>query len=589
MRAHLKPISLKEATSLGVILYYCHRSAARFYSKFWRKMHTFLRLLVCFLFAASGLANALENHVIMVRGVQISPSDGASFYNFQTWDYAVKEKESEYAKYFEFAFYEDISAIHFYEFTNDYDPVWAVNNLSEAERIDYRESFLMFKASLDLDIEGEFESEIWPQRVALSGAVSSEIIKLVELIYSRFPESDYAFSYQGHGGPGGDILISDATGQGLISPKDSAKMLRTWTDIIGKKLIFIDFGGPCSKGGFSDLATFCPYVDYYIASDHANGGYVQDSDDYERQETFNIDSQWHNIFSQSDSLIVALEKRIELTRERYLDARIDLTARNHKQANYLYSCPAFNTFAPAYIGAVKSLGLDLYQAASPSLVPQNKYIPYIYDLKDSVIALDDPALLSSFEEIIVARSDNRDFFNWEQGYNGIFAPNFYNAYGSENLDFSEQLPLTPSVLPQLAVGDLESQTDEIAISGGVSSDDRKNYKNEFEVGDRINITALIEPSPEHVGEQIDVIVAIINVKQGVTLLLTPSGLITYGGEAKIPSYFSKLAAPRVLVEILDGFSLSRAEAGSYAVHVGYQLQGAANLYFNAEPIRFDVE
>jgi hypothetical protein len=50
-----------------------------------------------------------------------------------------------------------------------------------------------------------------------------------------------------------------------------------------------------------------------------------------------------------------------------------------------------------------------------------------------------------------------------------------------------------------------------------------------------------------------------------------------------------LAAPRVLVEILDEFSLSRAEAGSYAVHVGYQLQGAANLYFNAEPIWFDVE
>jgi len=499
-------------------------------------MQLFLRSLVCLLLAASGLANALENHVIMVRGVQISPSDGASFSSFQTWDYAVKEKESEYAKYFEFAFYDDISAIHFYEFTNDYDPVWAVNNLSEEEQIDYRESFLMFKASLDLDIEGEFESEIWPQRVALSGAVSNEIIKFVELIYSRFPESDYAFSYQGHGGPGGDILISDATRQGLVSPKDSAKMLRTWTDIIGKKLIFIDFGGPCSKGGFSDLATFCPYVDYYIAADHANGGYVQDSDDYadyERQETFNIDSQWHNIFSQSDSLLVALEKRIELSRVRYLDARIDLTARNHKQANYLYSCPAFNTFAPAYIGAVKSLGLDLYQATSPSVLPQNELPPYIYDLKDSVIALDDPALVSSFEEIIVARADNRDFFNWEQGYNGIFAPNYYNAYGSENLDFSEKLPLTPSVLPQLTVGDLESQITEISISGGVSSDDRKSYKNEFKVGDQINITALIEPKPEHVGEQIDVIVAIINRKQGVTLLLTPSGLCS--GQQKLDS------------------------------------------------------
>lgn len=125
-------------------------------------MHIFLGLLVCFLFAASGVVNALENHVIMVRGVQISPSDGQSFSSFLTWDYAVKEKESEYAKYFEFALYDDISAIHFYEFTNDYEPVWALNNLSKSEQIDYRESFLMFKASLDLDIEGEFESELWP-------------------------------------------------------------------------------------------------------------------------------------------------------------------------------------------------------------------------------------------------------------------------------------------------------------------------------------------------------------------------------------------------------------------------------------------
>ena len=154
--------------------------------------------------------------------------------------------------------------------------------------------------------------------------------------------------------------------------------------------------------------------------------------------------------------------------------------------------------------------------------------------------------------------------------------------------FQLQLPLTPSVLPQLAVGDLESQTAEILISGGVSSDDRKSYKNEFEVGERINITALIEPNIEHVGEQIDVIVAIISAKQGVTLLLTPSGLITYGGEAKIPSYFSKLAAPRVLVEILDEFSLSRAEAGSYDLRVGYQVKGQSNVYYNSEPISFTV-
>jgi len=64
------------------------------------KIHIFLRLLFCFLFAASGVVNALENHVIMVRGVQIAPSGGGSFSSFMGWDYAVKKKESEYAKYF---------------------------------------------------------------------------------------------------------------------------------------------------------------------------------------------------------------------------------------------------------------------------------------------------------------------------------------------------------------------------------------------------------------------------------------------------------------------------------------------------------
>jgi hypothetical protein len=49
-----------------------------------------------------------------------------------------------------------------------------------------------------------------------------------------------------------------------------------------------------------------------------------------------------------------------------------------------------------------------------------------------------------------------------------------------------------------------------------------------------------------------------------------------------------LAAPRVLVEILDEFSLSRAEAGSYDLHVGYQLRGQDNVYYNSEPISFTV-
>ena len=61
-------------------------------------------------------------------------------------------------------------------------------------------------------------------------------------------------------------------------PQHSYDVLKTWRYLIGKNLAFIDMGGPCNKAGFSDLSTFCPFTNYYIASDLPNGGY--DLDDW---------------------------------------------------------------------------------------------------------------------------------------------------------------------------------------------------------------------------------------------------------------------------------------------------------------------
>lgn len=66
-------------------------------------------------------------------------------------------------------------------------------------------------------------------------------------------------------------------------------------------------GGPCNKGGFSDLATFCPFTDYYIASDLPNGGYQDDNWTYEKYLATDIDTQWHTIFENSDSMLDALK------------------------------------------------------------------------------------------------------------------------------------------------------------------------------------------------------------------------------------------------------------------------------------------
>lgn len=548
-------------------------------------MRKTITLLLLLLVCASSIATALDSHVVMIRGVGAEQS----FNSIGSWDRAVTIKESEHAKYFEFAIWEELSAIHFYEFPKEYDVVWAINNLSLEDQVAYRESFLIFKSSLPLSHTGELESELWPQRVSLSKLTKNLILKFIEEIASRFPDSEYAFIYQGHGAPGGDLLMNPSDGSGLISPQDTYEMLRAWTDIIGKNLLFIDFGGPCSKGGFSDLATICPYTNYFIASDHPNGGYEADFFDQEKQEASDPDSQWHNIFSESESTIEALEKRIYLHRLRYLDARNNLTEKTHMQANYLYSCSAFNEFAPLYVEAAKSTGRSLYESMSEFSTPYNDRPPYLYDLRESVLALGDPTLTSMYDQIIVAEATNRDFFNWEAGYSGIITPNSLSSYGDDNLDFEKKLPITAKELPKLETGDIDGEPIEVSIYGGVSIDDRKTYTNTLKSGDVVNITTIIEPDDTHLSEDIEIIVAVIDTQKNTIILLTPDGLTQYDDGGGIPYFLSKKAAPRMVVQILDDIQIGDVEPTEYDLRVGYRLKGKQNIYFNLEPILFLVE
>ena len=76
---------------------------------------------VFFLVFSPGILLALDSHFVMLRGVYVT-SDWVKFDSGLTaWDRAVTFKHSDRATYFEVAIWEEIGAVHFYEFPNDYE------------------------------------------------------------------------------------------------------------------------------------------------------------------------------------------------------------------------------------------------------------------------------------------------------------------------------------------------------------------------------------------------------------------------------------------------------------------------------------
>ena len=117
--------------------------------------------------------------------------------------------------------------------------------------------------------------------------------------------------YSGHGGPGGKLFGAQ------MYREDAGKFLSHWHESLGRPLGVIDMGGPCNKGGFLDLETFCPHTRYYIASDLPNGGYTMDEWTPEKWKEVNPESRYHGFFARLDTLRLALEARIDIFRQRY--------------------------------------------------------------------------------------------------------------------------------------------------------------------------------------------------------------------------------------------------------------------------------
>ena len=350
---------------------------------------------------------ASENHNIMLL-VKYVEKDRMPFSSLShTLD--IELRESEVLKFYEVVIWESTSSVHFYALPNDFDSwygyvlasiaedgtkgFWTNNNITDADKIAYREQYLVSKYT-DMPMGWTHERSTFLKEV---------FIDIVLYMVNQHPGSDHHLKYSGHGGPGGALFA------GQLYKDEANELLNAWTQALGRPLGVIDMGGPCNKGSFAELDNFCEYTSYYIASDLLNGGYTFDDFTWTKSGETKPLSQYHNLFAAYQSLEEVLIARIDLKRKAYEYSRNNMISNQVYQANYLYSCDAFRQFSPNFKTFLDSVRVDyiifedLYQYMIDNEAPQT--------------------LIDQFNDVIVYKVDNKDFFEWSASHNGMLIPN----------------------------------------------------------------------------------------------------------------------------------------------------------------------
>jgi len=342
--------------------------------------------------------NAFLDKHLFVRTVKVT-ADWQKF-NEQNggWVTAVPTKQANSGRFVEIALWDDINAVHVYEFDNEFFE--KVSGKTHEEAVEIRESYRVL-AFDNFPSDGEYFERSYYLR--------DTFIAIADYLVSSYPNYDHHFMYSGHGGPGGNLIA------GLMYKEQVVEFLDSWTQYLGRNLGVIDMGGPCNKGSVADLKSFCDFTDYYVGSDLPNGGYTVDVFNFEEYLATEVEAQYLRLTEEAVNTIGFLEARIDLKRQRYLLSRIDMVANKVEQANYLYSCHQFNSIRPT---------LDTFMES------RDNYTIYD-DLKRYLEQEAAPEeLVEEINKVFLLEASNRDFFEWELNANGLQMESCLRSDGS---------------------------------------------------------------------------------------------------------------------------------------------------------------
>lgn len=375
-------------------------------------MLIFLEIIIC-------KAQDIEN--IMVRIVYVTP-DWMPYSTEDAFLRSTPVKETKSLKFYDVAIWEENKSIQLYSVPNNYFDNRPPNGSPEVES--YRESFAIGRIDGLPDGFGSIERSEF-----LRNALKTFVTKLVKL----HPKAAHHFEYNGHGAPGGQLF------SGFLLPQHVTEFLSFWIQELGHKLGVIDFGGPCDMGDFSTLETVNNYADYYIASDLTNGGYQMDNWTFEKYGETDPDYQYHRIFRDYPILLDGLKERINLKRKNYEYSRENMIRNKVQQANYLYSCQNFKAFSTAFKAYMLIKNRGLFNSSYPADPNYNIY----GDLYGFLLNQNNDSLIALFNDIILYKVNNRDFFEWKGFFNGLICP---VKYGNLTLNMVPPFVKLPSVI-----------------------------------------------------------------------------------------------------------------------------------------------
>jgi hypothetical protein len=336
--------------------------------------------------------------------VLVTP-DWIPFNDITGWTAAVEIKEAQGVKFYEATIWEETSSIHLYALPNDYDQFYGLHeHLSTEKKVAYRESFCIKKFSgmpAKLSERGPF--------------VLNAFTEFARILVDRHPTASHNLMFTGHGGliPGGELFCLH------LNHSEANTLVGRWHSMLGRKLGFVDMGGPCSKGSFHDLEAYYEHADYYIASDLSTGCTTWDVWTMELYNRSDVFYNYPRLLSSHNTMKDALIARVNLTRLRYEDTKPHATRDQIMQSCYLYSSSAFGKHKNDIAAFLKAQDFSDYPARFTVETEEGTLCVFVDVLGAMKSYGASQGLLDAYKSIIIHGVDTRDFFTWQGEWNGM--------------------------------------------------------------------------------------------------------------------------------------------------------------------------
>ena len=370
--------------------------------------------------ASSGVSQTQDyrskyDHYVILRVVKVNEAWMSYDSVNGGWPAAVRTKETEFLKFYEVAIWEEVNSVHLYAFDDTFNSMYQQYYDSDAnewktrppeERIAHREQFLVKKFT-------EIPQEDLPSQA--SAYLADAFVEFFAIINERHPNSGIGVMYSGHGSGSGGLFAN------AIWPNDAREILDSVTRSWGRKLDWLDLGGPCNEGQFEALINFAPFFRYIVASDLPNGGYSHDEWSWEAHKETKSDFIYPEVINDNIELLDVLTLRLNRVRIGYEYSLNNMIQNEVEQANYLYDSDTFLKFACLFESAIRE---DQTQGSAARVTLGN-----YNDVQTLLLSLGNDALIELYDEVFLHKINNRDFFQWNESEHVAVNGMGYSNYG----------------------------------------------------------------------------------------------------------------------------------------------------------------